>query len=196
MSASESSRSGPNPSGLCMCGCGEKAPIATQMNKRWGHVTGQPMKYVIGHNRRKSPEAYRIDKKTDCWVWVRQTNWAGYGLVSVANGDGTRRKQSAHRYMYEKLVGPIPEGMQLDHLCRNPSCVNPEHLEPVTRSENQRRGRGTPLTWDRVRQIRAHWEENDLSISAMARKFGISGTSMRHLLKGWTWPEDEDPLNL
>ncbi|WP_369010576.1 HNH endonuclease signature motif containing protein, partial [Bacillus cereus] len=45
----------------------------------------------------------------------------------------------AHRYVYENLSGPIPEGMELDHLCRNPPCVNPDHLDPVTHEENMRR---------------------------------------------------------
>ena len=46
----------------------------------------------------------------------------------------------AHRVYYERHVGPVPEGLELDHLCRNPGCVNPEHLEPVTHAENIRRG--------------------------------------------------------
>ncbi|WP_033356238.1 HNH endonuclease signature motif containing protein, partial [Kitasatospora aureofaciens] len=49
------------------------------------------------------------------------------------------RTYSAHRYAYTQLVGPIPDGLVIDHLCRNPSCVNPAHLEPVTHAENMRR---------------------------------------------------------
>lgn len=55
----------------------------------------------------------------------------------------------AHRYVYESIRGPIPEGLVLDHLCRNTSCVNPDHLEPVTYGENFRRGAGTGMAlWD------------------------------------------------
>lgn len=69
-----------------------------------------------------------------CWHW-RSSKRAGYGLFS----DGPKRL-SAHRTAYELLVGPIPEGLSLDHLCRNTGCVNPDHLEPVTHQENVRRG--------------------------------------------------------
>jgi len=70
-----------------------------------------------------------------CWVWTAALNNGGYGLVRL---DGRTRR--AHRVVYELLVGPIPEGLELDHLCRNHACVNPDHLEPVTHGENIRRG--------------------------------------------------------
>jgi hypothetical protein len=66
---------------------------------------------------------------TDCWPWDAFTRRDGYGLF----GHPTRY---AHRVAYELLVGPIPEGLTLDHLCRNRSCVNPAHLEPVSLPEN------------------------------------------------------------
>ena len=74
-------------------------------------------------------------KKTDtCWLWQSAT-CKGYGLFSYLG-----KEVYAHRFSYELLVGPIPEGMELDHLCRSPACVNPARLEPVTHQENCRRG--------------------------------------------------------
>jgi hypothetical protein len=68
-----------------------------------------------------------------CWEWTGVIGGGGYGKA----GDET----GAHRVAYEWMVGPIPEGLELDHLCRNPRCVNPHHLEPVCHPENVRRAR-------------------------------------------------------
>lgn len=70
-----------------------------------------------------------------CWEWQGTRNELGYGLTS-AEGQRVR----VHRFIYELLIGPIPDGLVLDHLCRNPPCCNPAHLEPVTQGENVRRG--------------------------------------------------------
>lgn len=72
----------------------------------------------------------------DCWEWRAGKNTKGYGRFYL----GGKRHIFAHRYSYELLVGPIPEGLVTDHLCRNPGCVNPAHLEPVTNRENILRG--------------------------------------------------------
>jgi len=78
----------------------------------------------------------KVDRGLGCWVWLGLTTSEGYGRFFVPGGE-----VRAHRYAYELLVGPIPEDHTLDHLdgCLNPSCVRPDHLEPVTNAENLRR---------------------------------------------------------
>ncbi len=71
-----------------------------------------------------------------CWLWTRAADPLGYGRVQH-NG----RVQLAHRVAYELTYGPVPEGMDLDHLCRFPPCVRPQHLEAVTHQVNMRRGK-------------------------------------------------------
>jgi hypothetical protein len=77
-----------------------------------------------------------------CWEWLAAKERTGYGTFFCRHviGRGTAIPERAHRVAYELLVGPIQAGLTLDHLCRNRGCVNPAHLEPVTRGENVRRG--------------------------------------------------------
>lgn len=70
-----------------------------------------------------------------CWLWEGAADAIGYGKFNPG-----ARLIGAHRYSYQSMVGAIPAGLYLDHLCRNPRCVNPDHLEPVTHAENVRRG--------------------------------------------------------
>lgn len=80
----------------------------------------------------------KVAKSPDCWLWTAGLDSKGYGQFRV----NTERKVVAHRFAYELLVGPVPEGLQLDHLCRVRRCVNPAHLEPVTSRVNTLRGEG------------------------------------------------------
>jgi hypothetical protein len=76
-----------------------------------------------------------------CWQFTGATAGKGYGVVVTGSrADGTRRMDYAHRVVYAALVGPIPAGLHIDHLCRVPRCVNPDHLEAVTPRENVMRG--------------------------------------------------------
>lgn len=89
---------------------------------------------------RKIPLATRIlfSRKVGpggCWLWQRQIDCWGYARMEMIGYSTTL----AHRIVYELFMGPVPEGMELDHLCRVRHCVNPGHMEPVTRTENQRR---------------------------------------------------------
>jgi hypothetical protein len=74
-----------------------------------------------------------VTRETGCWAWIGAAT-ACYGTFWIDT-----KYVPAYRAGYELLVGPIPDGLELDHLCKNPNCVRPDHLEPVTHRENVRR---------------------------------------------------------
>lgn len=114
---------------LCACGCGQPTTI----------YRGVPRRFVHGHHARKYPHGWDVvdtGHATPCWLWHGAKTARGYAKVRCEDG----RISDAHRVIYEKRVGPVPAGLELDHLCRWRSCVRPDHLEPVTHRENMRRG--------------------------------------------------------
>lgn len=93
---------------------------------------------------------YRVEP-SGCWTWLREIDTKGYGMYRFQGNEPYVKR--AHRWVYEQHRGPIPTGLELDHLCRVKACVNPDHLEPVTHAENVRRAmtrtecrRGHPFT--------------------------------------------------
>jgi hypothetical protein len=90
----------------------------------------------------------KVNKTETCWLWTASCFHDGYGKFYV---DG--KTVRAHRTSYELFVGPIPDGLHIDHLCRTPLCVNPAHLEPVTPRENTFR---SPLASPPVLLARTH----------------------------------------
>ena len=94
-------------------------------------------------------EKVDILSEDDCWEWIAHRNESGYGTFHVTRSASPVR---AHRFAYESLVGPIPAGLVLDHLCSVRHCVNPDHLEPVTLAENTRRGGAIQARVDRNEQ--------------------------------------------
>jgi hypothetical protein len=108
--------------------------------QRW-RKSGDPMVIPPRRVRAKRDLAERLWEKIDatgiCWEWTAFKNPGGYGMFGVGGG-----ARLAHRVVWELLVGSIPEGLGLDHLCRVRHCVNPDHLEPVTTQINVLRGIG------------------------------------------------------
>lgn len=91
-----------------------------------------------------------FDLPEDCWNYYGRRNAKGYPTAYI---DG--RPRLLHRYVWEVLVGNIPDGMELDHLCRNPACCNPKHLEPVTGEVNRQRVKNPPHRLKEVRDYNA-----------------------------------------
>lgn len=117
-----------------------------------------------------------IEDENGCWVWQKQCTPNGYGRKWV---DGTG--VLSHRWYYEQAVGPIPEGLQIDHLCRVKRCCNPAHLEAVTGTENRRRA--SKVTHDGVRHVRAE----GMTATEAARYLGVSVTAASNIVRGLTW---------
>jgi hypothetical protein len=107
-----------------------------------------------------------------CWNWDLTLSPTGYGRIS--NG------VLAHRWLYERMVGPLSPFLELDHLCRNHACVNPEHLEEVPRLENVRRGDVPKLTEEDKLLILG----SDLPSRALAREFGVGKTTILRVRRG------------
>lgn len=108
------------PTRFCSNACARRTTAKAPEERFWSHV------------ERRGPE--------ECWPWTGAQDGHGYGCMMMGRRGINRRVVKAYRVAYELLIGKVPEGLQLDHLCRNPICVNPKHLEPVTSKENTMRG--------------------------------------------------------
>jgi hypothetical protein len=191
---------GPNPSGLCMCGCGQKTTISSRNRYGLGRFAGQPTRYCVGHQRRES-QADRfwshVHKRTDtgCWEWSASVGTSGYGQFAVG-----RDMRRAHRVAWELERGPITGGLCVLHVCDNRLCVNPSHLFLGTRRDNhldmvsknrQRIAVGeqashAKLTEDDVRRIRLLLLDGR-STRSIARDFGVSGSAIWAISAGKSW---------
>lgn len=125
--------------------------------ERWLHDYGIPVRSLKRGWSLKDKIAAAVKKQPEsgCWIWTGSTvgskkNW--YGKIWHEG-----KTLLSHRASYETFVGPVPPGLTIDHLCRNPACVNPEHLEPVTQRENALRGIGiTAINSKKTTCLRGH----------------------------------------
>ena len=162
--------------GLCKCGCGQKTTISQQREKRSGYEKGQPKNYISGHNQ-KLPYAFVLEDRgysSPCWIWIRGLDQAGgYGLLGNTTKNVLRGSRRAHRYFYNLIIGPIPEGLQLHHLCRVKRCVNPNHLEPLTPAQHKRKDPNTKLTLEQIDEI-LELRRNKTQLKDIAAKYKIA----------------------
>jgi len=124
----------------------------------------------------------------DCWEWQGNvSNRTGYGKKTYKG-----RYMLAHRWVYEMLLGPIPDGLVVNHRCRNRRCVNPHHLEITDQAGNCRHGKGTKLSIEAVRAIKAAKGSRKWGDGArLARKYNVSGALIHDIWSGRAWREAE-----
>lgn len=126
---------------------------------------------------------WEADPETGCWMWTASLKRTGYGQIRVY-GHYTR----AHRAAYELYVGPIPEGMHIDHLCRTKACVNPAHLEPVSQAENTRRGDTAIIKEKDLLDIHLRYNDGERQYN-IAKDYGVGVATISNLIRGKTWRE-------
>lgn len=119
-----------------------------------------------------------------CWLWAGSRLRSGYGIVGIPK---TRRTTTAHRYIYERIHGPIPPGLAIDHLCRNRACVNPDHLEMVTPAINARRGIQPKLNEAKVVAIRNRYAQGGITMLTLAKEYGVDTSSIARVVTGEYW---------
>lgn len=136
---------GPNPSGLCQCGCGKPTTIAKRNHYNLGLLKGQHFRFIRMHAATKAASekasAFSIEEDgpldTPCRIWQGAVNSKGYAIRGIP---GTRKTELVHRAALEELLGhAIPFGHQAHHRCEIRRCVNGEHLEPVTPKQHSQR---------------------------------------------------------
>ncbi len=162
--------------GYCRCGCGQRT---NPHNRKPGEVRV----YRNGHASRKM-QSVHVDSGSGCWIWMKGLHRNGYGEAST--DDGTRIKKQAHRMVWEWVHGEVPEGKELDHICRNRPCVNPAHLRVVTRAENTQCGLAAKLNPEKVRLVR-DLHIQGLSERKIAKAVGVSRGTARSVIIGHTW---------
>lgn len=172
---------------FCSCGCGGLAPISKQTDKSRGYVAMKPRPYINHHW--SNPKKYKVNEKTGCWEWLLGKGYTGYGQSWYKDKSGKVIKTTAHRVMYLKMIGPIRPGYQLDHLCRNTSCVNPEHLEQVTPAENTRRSSLAKINISIAREIREIYKTGKFSMTSLGGKFNISREMIGQIVNNKRWVE-------
>lgn len=125
---------------------------------------------------------YTINPKTNCWEWNKVLNSYGYGHFSY-NG----KTYIAHRFIYELLIGKLSSNLQLDHLCKNRKCVNPQHLEEVTSAKNVQRGKSAKLSTQIVDTIRNVYKKGVTRQVDLAKTFGVGQDEISRIINNRRW---------
>jgi len=183
-------------------GCQSKSACRQMCYKHYGRWQrhGDPEKLVNPWGTPEERLWRHVDRRgpDDCWEWQAATRY-GYGMVQNVKERG--KSVMAHRFAYELLVGPIPDGLHLMHKCDNPPCCNPAHLTPGTPKENvhdmMAKGRGNwrapkgeespraKLTAEQAKIIKYGYEKGVV----LAARFGVQPTTVSAIRNGRLWKE-------
>lgn len=168
-------------SGVCACGCGARVAPARRF------VAGHQGRGRVPSNKLAIEDGFTIEErgyKTPCYVW-RHGLKEGYAVVN-RNG----RPATVVRIRYEEQVGPFPEGMVPDHLCRVRACVRLDHIEPVTTQVNAQRGAMAKVTPAIVREIRRRRAAGE-RLRVIAADIGISNQAVSNIARRQRWANIE-----
>lgn len=134
-------------------------------------------------NKKPIESYYTVDPVTNCWNWLKCIDKnTKYGRINIR-----RINYNAYKVFYELFKGLVPKGKHIDHLCRNRTCVNPDHLEAVSQGENNRRGNATILNEFKVFKIKEKLPY--MSHKAIAIEFGVSKSAIDHISSGNNWKD-------
>lgn len=177
------------PYGYCQCGCGQKTNLAPHTNRTRGWVKDCPLRYIQGHNTLVAPSGgndYIVEDRgfpTPCWIWQRGFYSSGYGSAKVPG----KRSIRAHRLYYEKEFGEIPPDLEIDHLCNQPACCRPSHLEPITHVQNVRRGNAAKLNQTLVDEIRTQYATGTITCRQLAKMYHVAPCTIGRIVRKQTW---------
>ena len=189
----------PNPSGLCMCGCGQTTPIAYRTSKEKGWMKGEHVRYINGHNGARASIADAFwsyvtpGTPDECWEWRGYRHRSGYGMVSF------RYKQTlAHRVSYLIHYGTDPGEHFVCHTCDNPSCVNPAHLflgtpldnvhDMISKDRNVYGERSrTSLTDSDVIAIRREYIPRRVTYKMLGERYGVEAHVISAIVRRASW---------
>lgn len=198
----EDSISDPLIAPLCACGCGSPSPIITKTSKRNGWVKGQYAKFIQHHDHLingKSQLDWVIDAikahgdSDECLEWKFAVNKDGYGRICYE-----RTPVPVHRLAYKLVNGDWPRPCAR-HTCDNPPCFNPKHVIPGTHYQNMQdmidrkryavgeRASKAVLTEEQVRDIRAEYSWNKVTMKMLGEKYGVDPTAIFDIIHRRSW---------
>lgn len=149
--------------------------------KRW-HAKGTTALNARRSEMDRFYASYSVNDESGCWTWTAARSDTGYGTIMCDSG----RNMNAHRFAYLRLRGEIPKDLQIDHLCRNRACVNPDHLEPVTRAVNVQRGSASKLSEAEALEIMRLRNQGEMCKDIAAR-FGVHASHVSRVSRGINW---------